>query len=838
MTSIEFRSFLPAALPHLIAVAVMFFAASMLFSPSVFDGKHLNQGDITNNVGMSKEARDLQRKDGEIPQWTDSMFGGMPTTQITGTDIGTAPKFIWLAIRKAMPMEVGTVLMAMISAYVLGLCLGLSPWLALILGLGFGLSSLNVLYLAAGHATKVRAIATMPGVVAGVMLAFRGRMWAGAGVAAFFAALHLEADHVQMTYYLLYLLGAIAVGAWVHAAVKGTLMRAAQTSGVLLLAGLLSALPQTGQLALTEQYSEFTTRGKANVAQENGGSKDMLQEGLNRDYILEYSMARGEFWSIAIPDVKGGNNQLYWGEQRFSGGAFYFGALAFALFLAWLIAGSSWLRWPLLAVSLLAVVLSWRDATSLTEFFLDHVPLFNKFRDTKMMLVLVQLAIPTGAAMALHEMSQPEAAKNWKRWAVGGAAATVLMLAFYLMPKVWFDFTSSIRPDLAMEQLGKRVVGMRVELFREDVMRSLAFSVVALLLTLALVKRWTQAQWVALGAVVLVAADLLSVDGRYLNDSNYVAKLDKRFPFEATAADRVILANERQAVPDFDDQWASAKERWEDQLDIKLTRRYSRIEDAAAFEVLNANTHFRVFDLANPFNDARTSYFHKSVGGYHGAKLRRYQEFIERILTDERAAVIQAIQSGRYNLDASVAPGLAMLNTRYFLIPGAEQPLPFAGGLGPAWFVDEVRYVDSPEEELDGVASINPKTTALVHREFEGELGRIGRPGNSSAVLKAYHPEGSTYEVQSEGGGLLLLSEVHYPIGWTATVDGEETPLVRVNALLMGLEVPAGSHEVSMSFEPEGWGTARGLSRAGSLVWMALLALCFWQTRRESNGRF
>jgi len=337
--------------------------------------------------------------------------------------------------------------------------------------------------------------------------------------------------------------------------------------------------------------------------------------------------------------------------------------------------------------------------------------------------------------------------------------------------------------------------------------------------------------------VVLVAADLLSVDGRYLNDSNYVAKLDKRFPFEATAADRVILANERQAIPDFDDQWAAAKARWEDQLDIKLTRRYSRIEDAAAFEVLNANTHYRVFDLANPFNDARTSYFHKSVGGYHGAKLRRYQEFIERVLTDERAAVIQAIQSGRYNLDASVAPGLAMLNTRYFLIPGAEQPLPFAGGLGPAWFVDEVRYVDSPREEVDGAASINPKTTALVHREFEETLGRIGQPGNSSAVLKTYHPEGSTYEVQSDGGGLLVLSEVHYPIGWTAAVDGEETPLVRVNALLIGLEVPAGSHEVSMSFEPEGWGTARGLSRAGSLVWMALLALCFWQTRRESNGR-
>lgn len=836
MTSFDFRSFLPSALPHVIAVVVMFFAASMLFSPVMLDGKLLNQGDIKNNVGMSKEARDLQRKDGDVPQWTDSMFGGMPTTQITGTDIGTAPQYIWKAVRNVMPIEVGTVLVAMISAYVLGLCLGLSPWLALVLGLGFGLSSLNVLYLAAGHATKVRAIATMPGVVAGLVLAFRGRMWAGAGVAAFFAALHLQADHVQMTYYLLYLLGAITVGAWVHAAMNGTLPQVAKTTGVLLVAGLLSVLPQTGQLALTEQYSEFTTRGKANVAKANVATEDALNDGLDRDYILEYSMARGEFWSMAIPDVKGGNNQLYWGEQRFSGGAFYFGALAFALFLAWLIAGTSWLRWPLLAVSLLAVVLSWRDATGLTGFFLDHVPLFNKFRDTKMMLVLVQLAIPMGAAMALHEMSQPEAAKTWKRWALGGSAAAALMLAFYAMPNVWFEFTSSIRPDMALEQLGKRVVGMRVEVFREDVLRSFGFSVVALMWTLALVKRWTQTQWIVLGAVVLVTFDMLSVNGRYLSDANYVAQLDKRFPYEATAADRAILAQEKQAIPDFNAQWDAAKARWEDQLDAKLTRRYNRVIDAAAFEVLNASSHYRVFDLSNPFNDARTSYFHKSVGGYHGAKLRRYQEFIERVLTGERAAVIQSIQSGNFKLDASLAPGLAMLNTKYLLVPGADQPLPFAGALGPAWFVDEVRWVDSNEKELDGVLGLNPASTAVVHEEFKDVLGRVNAPGSSSVKLTKYHPEGSTYEVQSAKGGLLVLSEIHYPVGWTATVDGKETELVRANALLMALEIPAGSHDVQLNFEPEGWGTARGMSRAGSVIWLLLVSLCFWQHKREGQA--
>ena len=833
MTSFDFRAMLPAALPHLISVVAMFFAASMLLSPAMLKDKRLNQGDIQNNIGMSKESRDIQKRDGQVPHWTDSMFGGMPTIQITGTDIETAPKWTWMAIRKAMPIEVGTVFVAMISAYVLGLCLGLSPWLSLLLGLGFGLSSLNVLYLAAGHATKVRAIATMPGVLAGVVLAFEGRMWAGAGVAALFAALHLQADHVQMTYYLLFLLAAVSVAVWIRAAVIGELIAISRTTGLLALAGVLAVLPQTGQLALTEQYSEFTTRGKANLGSTETQS-ETLQDGLDRDYILEYSMARGEWWSIAIPDVKGGNDQLYWGEQRFSGGAFYFGALAFSLCLTWFLVGSSWLRWPLLAVSILAVVLSWRDATGLTSFFLDSVPLFNKFRDTKMMLVLVQIVVPVGAAMALHEMSRPDNAKHWKRWAFGSSAAVVVFLAFYAMPETWFDFTSSIRPDSALEQLGKRVVNMRIDMFREDVLRALGFALVGLTATLALVKQWLRTEWVVLGMALIVALDMMTVNGRYLSESNYVSNMDKRFPFEATAADRAILAQERQGISDFDAQWNAAQKRWADHLDAKLTRRFSRVIDAAAFEVLNANSHYRVFDLANPFNDARTSYFHKSVGGYHGAKLRRYQEFIERVLTPERTSIIQNIQSGNFNLEADLAPGLSMLNTKYILIPGAEQPLPFLGAMGPAWFVDELKWVDTSEQEIGAVADLNPKQSAVVHREFESVLGAVGAPGKTEVALKQYHPDGSTYEVSSEKGGLLVLSEVYYPSGWTATVDGSPVSLVRVNSLLTALKVPAGSHEVQMAFKPEGWGIAQGLSRAGSLLWVMLLALCTWMHRRES----
>ena len=355
MTSFDFRGLLMAALPHGLAVAVMLLAASLVFPPVMFEGKELNQDDIRNNIGMAKETRDVFKQTGENPHWTNSMFGGMPTIQIAGVDIMTGPRAVWKVVHKSIPKGVDTVFIAMISAYILGLCLGLSSWLSLLLATGFGLSSVNVLYLVAGHATKVRAIATMPGVVAGVVLAFRGKPWGGTGLAAFFAAMHIHAGHFQITYYLLFLLLAIAVGAGWRALRQQTLPAFLKTGCMLALGAVIAALPQTSQLALTEQYSEFTTRGKSNLAvEENLETRD----GLDRGYILEYSMSRSEWLSIFIPDIKGGNNQLYWGEQTFSAGAFYFGALAFMLWVAWFVDGVSWLRWPTLLVLVLSLMLS------------------------------------------------------------------------------------------------------------------------------------------------------------------------------------------------------------------------------------------------------------------------------------------------------------------------------------------------------------------------------------------------------------------------------------------------------------------------------------------------
>ena len=403
----------------------MVITATALLSPAMIETKHCAKATFKTMSACRKKLETSSGETAEIPKWTDSMFGGMPTTQITGTDIATAPKGIWKVIRSAMPIEVGTLIVAMLSAYVLGLCLGLSPWLSLLLGLGFDLSSVNVLYLVAGHATKV----------SGHRHHAWCRCWSGvgfpelecgqAGVAAFFGALHLQADHLQMTYYLLFLLGAIVIAAWIRSALMGTMKSTLQGTGLLVLAGLLAAMPMTGQLSMTEQYSEYTTRGTANLSSSDEGEK---KEGLDRDYMLQYSMSRGEFWSMAIPNVKGGHlswldveggektyqqlnrtalelgksqddvnrsgmYQFYWGAQSSSAGAFYFGAFAFALCLMWFLVGSSWLRWPLAFITIVAVVLSWKETSWMTDFFMDHVPLYTKFRDTKMMLVLVQIVV-------------------------------------------------------------------------------------------------------------------------------------------------------------------------------------------------------------------------------------------------------------------------------------------------------------------------------------------------------------------------------------------------------------------------------------------------------------
>jgi hypothetical protein len=817
MQKSDFQTRFKKLLPHLIAIVALYAVAAIFYWPAISEGDRLALGDTANFIGMSHETLSYADIDVERPAWTNSMFGGMPTVQITGTGIMTLPKYIWAFFRLLMSTEIMTLFLAMFSAYILAVCLKAKPLLAFIVGATFGLSSLNILYMAAGHATKVRAIAIMPAVLGGVIMAYRQNRWLGAGIAALALALHLDSNHLQMTYYLMYIVGAVGVTELIVAFRKGAARKALITSVVLVGAAFAAVLPSIPNLTITKNYSSYTTRGEAILPAENA-----QDAGLDKDYILEYSMAKGEWLSMMIPDIKGGADQLYWGEQRFSGGAVYFGAIAFALMLAFFFVGKDPMRWPLFAVTALAVILSWRDASELTDFFLEYVPLFNKFRDTKMMLVIVQLAVATGATLAVREILD---SKNWKPWIYALSGISFVLVLFYAIPTSIFDFSSSVRPDIAVEQIGiRKAEELRLEIFRADVMRSLILILLATGAVFASMKTMIKREIALVILCVLMVGEIYNVDKRY--KSRWVSEFEAEFPYEPTKAEMNILAVESQNLEGYADLKDQHMDIIEEELGHKLTRRHARAEAAAAFRSLNALTNFRVYDWGNPFNDAKTSYFNKSIGGYHGAKLRRYQDFIEHILTPEREEFAASVESMGIGLAKQLLKGASMMNTKYMLLPGAEGPLPL-DPLGPAWFVSEIKIVETDLEELDGIRAINPATTALVHSDFESAVASATADSTASVVMTQYHPEGCTYSTSSSKESLLVLSEIWYPEGWSATIDGETADIIRANYILRALIIPAGEHEVQLSYVPQGLATAGILGNVGSLLLLLFLGLSF-----------
>ncbi|PCJ82610.1 MAG: hypothetical protein COA49_00685 [Bacteroidetes bacterium] len=813
-------------LPHFIAVLLLFCVSAALYSPSILKGEKMRQGDTINFKGMSHEIDSYYSIEGERPGWTDSMFSGMPTIQITGIGFTTVPKVIWLILRFFMSPEIMTLFMAMLAGYVLALCLKAPPWVAFIIGATYGLASVNTLYLAAGHASKVRAIAVMPGVLGGVLAAFRGRRAAGVGVFTLFLAIHLYANHLQMTYYLVFLVGAVMISELIYSIVKGQTKSAIITSSLLLAGAFSAVLPQSAELALTQNYSQYTTRGE--VILSDSDSEDIISKsGLDLDYILEYSMARGEWLSMIVPDIKGGADKLYWGEQRFSGGAFYFGAIAFALFIAFFFVVKDRVRWPLLFVTLLAIILSWRDTSFIFDFFIDYVPLFNKFRDTKMMLVLVQVCVSIGATLALKQIWNDASSGKWKPWVYSLIGVVITLGLFYILPKMFFDFTSSIRTDQALVQIGRfRVVDMRLDIFKSDILRSMGLIVFAAGLVFAIIKGVLDKKILFGIFAVLMVFDLVSVNKRY--PINWVDKLEAMYPFEPTPPDLAILELESKDLDGFEDLKASNIKIEEEKLGHKLSRRHYRAEAAASFSALNSLSHYRVLDWQRPFNDARTSYFHKSVGGYHGAKLRRYQDFIDHVLIPEREEFVSFAETSGIGLATTRLKALAMLNTKYIILPGADQPLPLSGALGAAWITSSVRFVENADEEISEVRNVDLSNTAIIHREFESEISKINLPNSdlpyeSTVKLSHYHPEKLIYSTQSDIDGIMVLSEVWYPEGWTATIDGSEANIIRANYILRALVLPAGDHVVELKFEPVGRKLAGIASGLGSLILLLFL---------------
>lgn len=859
------------ALPHLVAVFIFIVLGSIYFAPQ-FSGYSLNQSDVSQFIGMSKEISDFRQMEKTDPLWTNSAFSGMPAYQISmnnPTLVSTLESFIFFRLFKT---PLAYLVLAMLSFYVSLLCFGVNPWLSIIGAVAFGFSTINILYLGGGHNTKVHAIALLPGIIGSLIYGYRRNYRIGGLLLCIFICLHLSANHIQETYYLLFLILAIIIFEFYRFVKEHRLPAFLKISTFLLFASILGVIPTMSNLLLTNEYAKYTNRGKSDLTISATQSDDKSElKGLNSDYIKEYSLGYGEVWSLAIPDVKGGaigrlgdhKDKLenaspenreniadfpsYWGEQLSSGGAFYFGATIFLLFILGLVFIKDRLKWAFLAVSVLAIVLSWKYSTVL-DLFINHVPLFNKFRDTKMILVLVQISFPLLGLLFLNELFKTQI--NQKKLLYTLGATIGLFFLFYLMPSLWFSFFSnyeieyfskqaSLYPQ-ALQQINQiklDIEQVRVSIYRADVLRSIFFMILVAGLIILFTKNKIAKHYFIISIGVLVLLDLWMVDKRYLNNStnsyHWIKSKDKSTPFRPSAADIQILNWEMK-----DNQ----------SLSEKINQRIAKIQSNdlekanTAFSTLNFETDYRVLSLDNPFANASTSYYHKSIGGYHGAKLKRYAELIDFRLNKERLILIESLKSNNIgvveNTLRNQTPTLNMLNTKYIIYNPEAEPIrnPYANG--SAWLVGNVKIVKNADEAIEALSTINPANTVVVEQASSNLIPDNFKYDTLGSInLKLYRPNHLVYESNAGSEQVGVFSEIYYKDGWNAYIDGKLSPYFQANYVLRAMAIPSGKHTIEFKFEPPTYYLSKKISLAGSIL-IALFALSIalyevWNNRKH-----
>lgn len=908
--------FLKKIAPHAIAIALFIALSSIYFSP-LFDGYTLKQSDVKQFQGMSKEIVDYRIQNGSEPLWTNSMFGGMPAYQVSVTHESNLLVFVDRFLKLGLPIPVGVLFISMLGFYIFALCLRLNPWLSIVGAIAFGFSSFNILYIGAGHMTKVNAVAYMAPALGGMILAFRGRWLIGSIIFALFFGLNLTSNHLQITYYLAILLGAVALGETIRLLVAKQFIDLGKTLGALTIAGIIGVLPSASNLLTTYEYSKYTTRGATDLTIEPDGKKKEVstQKGLNTDYILEYNYAPGEFLSVFIPNAKGGkddyigNNESamekldsdyaeqvaqssqYWGGQRFSGGAIYMGAIMFALFLLGLVFVKDSLKWPFLALGFVILFLVGKE-NFMNDLFLNHFPMYNKFRDSKMILVILQVIVPAMALLFIDKLTKKEGVwGNQKTWLIGTGAILGLLAILYISPSIagsflkseeikqFSDAAGSVKEADKIEMINgikSTLVDARIEIFRADIGRSFLFIALAGLLIFLFFKGKIKPLFVIAGIAVLVLIDQMSISKRYLNneegDMGYLSYEEKQtagLPYAPENADKFILASEKKSVPNF----ASLSSSFAQQM--KSYNLYESIEDdaylkqLADYSILGLNTDYRVFNFNNPFNETSTSYFHKSIGGYHGAKLKRYQEMIDFYIGNEMQTVNRLISQVKMqklrgldslNIDSqekakaifdtlSVSgmllpdstPVLNMLNTKYIILDKTKEPVVNNQANGNAWFVSKVILANNANEEMKALKGFDSKNSVVVNGKetsgFANELGKQTKQPTDKIVLTKYGTNQLTYNSDSKTSLPAVFSEIWYPEGWNCYIDGKKTDKIfRANYILRGAIIPAGKHKIEWKFEPTSYATGESLSLFSSILLLLLFGgVSFISLRKKED---
>ena len=823
------------ALPHVLAVLFFVVLACVYFSPIMFDGKTLAQHDITQFQGGAHEAQAYAQATGKEALWTNSMFSGMPTYLISLHFPGDWSGYLQKAMTLGLPAVVANLFLALLCGYILLVALGVRPLVAVAGAVALGFSSYNLAILAAGHNTKSLALAYAPLVLGGLLVTYRRDKWLGAALFAVGLTLNIHVNHLQITYYLLLLVAIFGVIELVAAARSGQLPAFLKRTALLGLGAALAVGVSFGRLSTTAEYSKYSNRGPSELksaaptapGQAPAPKSEDESTGVDRDYAFQYSYGVGETITLLVPNFYGGASAMplstdsnlgrqlsalgadpnmlaamptYWGQQSYTAGPVYMGAVVCFLFILGLFVVEKRTRYWLLAGTILSILLAWgKNFETFNYLIFDLLPGYNKFRAVSMALVIAQLAIPILGALALSRVFGQLRVKSdelgveaidqklltfnsqllTQELLYAGAIAAGLCVLAYLA-SFSFDFAAPVDGELTKQGFTPQLLGAlradRADLLRNDVWRGLLFIGAALGVLYFHLKGRLKATPAAALMVLLVLVDLWGVDKRYLGDNKF---------------QRETIAEEFQPSP-------------ADQLILQ-----------------DKDLDYRVLNLANPFNEAQTSYFHKSIGGYHGAKLRRYQDLIERQISNNNQQVLN------------------MLNTRYLITGDAKQPVQRnPSALGNAWFVSTVKTVKSPDEEMAALGTLSPATEAVVDaRKFPQQPAATYDAAGASIALTNYSPDELKYRYNAPQAGFVVFSEIYYADGWQAFIDGKPVPHFRANYVLRALPVPAGAHTIDFKFEPKSYAVGNGVSLAASVVLLlVLLGAVGYVVRRKEHG--
>lgn len=776
---------------YFLPIIVFLILTFAYFSP-ILQGKRLQQSDVFNYYGMSKEATDYYEKTGEIALWTNSMFGGMPTYLI----INVAQKNIWKYVHQVLSLNgfkpIGMLFLYLLGFYLALLLLDFKPLLSFAGALAYAFSSYFLIILEPGHITKALAIGYLPVIISSVYVAYKSKPLIGSVVFGIFLTMQIMVNHLQITYYTFLVILIFMLFEVISVIRSKTYKTFIKTSLMLGIAVLLAVGSNITNLLLTYEYGKYSTRGPSELT----GDKNNKTSGLDKDYATAWSYGIDETLTLLIPNAKGGasytkmdknsntyqffKNQYgtaqadqickqiptYWGTQPFTSGPVYVGAVVFFLFLLGMFYLKSWIKWWILLTTLFSIMLAWgKNFMFLSDFFFDHFPGYNKFRTVSMILVIAEFTMPFLALFTLNELLNKPIDKNRLlkslKWSVGLLGGVCLLLL--LMPGMFFDFNAAIDTDLTKAGYPvSNIISDRENMFRSDSFRSLIFILISAIVIYLLFKDKIKQKWVIVAFALLFIIDLWPVNKRYVHNEMFVEASKAKEPFKPSNADLQILQD-----PD---------------------------------------PYYRVLNVAvNTFNDASTSYFHKSIGGYHGAKMKRYQELIEN-------------QIAKNNFDV-----LNMLNTKYIIFQDQNQEPTVQynpKALGNAWFVKAYKIVPNADSEMSALKDFKPDSLAIVDKRFENEIKNFNFNIDTTATIKLtyYSPNKLSYDYNALWPQFTVFSDIYYDKGWNLYIDGKKSNYFRVNYVLRAAILPSGKHQIEFVFEPSSYYIGENISLASSLL--------------------